>query len=368
MPDRSEGYDVAILGAGPTGCAIAYNLARRGVATVVLDRGGAGGPQAVSGRVGMPWDSPEPYARLCLRSAEKYPLLEEEIGAIESVRSGSLAPVLTDEDAREAIARVRQQVEAGLDVRWLPRDEALAVEPALSPQTVGAAYSPSGGSVNPHLLVRRLTKAARQMGTRVLLHCGYLAVHTRAGGFLIRSGRGDIETARLVLTTDVDDPELRRQLDVGVPVRRVHDLMLVSDALAPLLRHALPWAHQRISGEIVVEGTAAGGVTFDAIGRAAREAVRLLPSLASARVLRTCAGARADSIDGRPVLGQAGDHVYIAVVPQEITLCPLVGEVLTEMITRRQVPDEIEHFGPERFSASAATVGGEPRQDSGRTP
>ena len=368
MPERSEGCDVAILGAGPTGCAIAYNLARRRVAPVVLDRGGAGGAHAVSGRIDVPWDSPEPYARLCLRSAERYPLLEEEIGAIECVRSGSLAPALTDEDARAGMARAQQQAVAGLDVRWLPRDEALAVEPALSPQILGAVYSPSGGSVNPDLLVHRLMKAARQLGASFLLHRGYLAVDARPGGFLIRSGAGDIQAERLVLAADADDPEIRRQVDIDVPVRRVRDLMLVTDAVSPLLRHTLPWVHQRASGEIVIEGPAPGGVAFDAIGRAAREVVRLLPSLSAARVLRACAGARADSIDGWPILGQAADNVYVAAAPQEITLCPLVGEVLTEIITRRHAPDDIERFGPARFSASAASAGGERRQDSGRTP
>lgn len=368
MPDRSEGYDVAILGAGPTGCAIAYNLARRRVSPVVLDRGGAGGPHAVSGRIDVPWDAPEPYARLCLRSAERYPLLEEEIGAIESVRTGSLAPALTDEDAQAGMARAQRWAAAGLDVRWLPRDEALGVEPALSPQILGAVYSTTGGSVNPHLLVRRLMKAARQLGASFLLHCGYLAVHARPGGFLIRSRGGDIQAAHLVLAADVDDAEIRRQLDVGFPVRRVHDLMLVSDAMSPLLRHTFPRAHQRVSGEIVIEDPAPGGVAFDAIGRAAREVVRLLPSLAAARVLRACAGARADSIDGWPILGQAGDNLYIALAPHEIALCPLVGETLAEIITRRQVPDDIERFGPARFSASTASAGGERRQDSGRTP
>lgn len=391
MPDRTDDYDVAILGAGPIGCAIAYHLARRKIASVVLDREGPGGSHAVSGRVWVSPDASEQYARLCVRAIERYPVLEGEIGSFEYRRSGGLAPALTDAGTRAGVARAQRQAEAGLDVRWVSREEARRLEPSLSPEILGAVYSPHEGSVNPDLLVRRLVNAARRIGGTFLLHCGHLTVRPHPGGFLIRGGRGEIQASRLVLASSADDPEMRRQVEVPLPLRRVHEVTLVTEALPPLLHHTvassppehsfgdvreargtnsshvIASAYQKVSGEVVLEGPASSGIAFDTILAAARDAARLLPPLATARVLRASAGSQVVSTDDAPILGAAGENMYIAIGSQESTLCPLLGEALTEIITRRRVSEDIAGFGPERFAASAATPAG-PRQDSGRTP
>ena len=372
MADRTEGHDVAILGAGPIGCAIAYSLARLKIHAVVLDRDGPGGSRTASGRFRVRPDAPELYARLCRRSIDQYPALEEEIGSIEYVRSGALAPALSEADAREGVARVHQQAKAGLDVRWLSREEAIGMEPGLSAEILGAAYSQDDGSVNPDLLVRRLVTAARRIGGAFLFHRGHLIVRSRPGGFVIRSGADEIQANRLVLAAGEDDPDVRRQLDVALPVRRVHDLMLVTEAPPRLLHHtmvgSLASAYQTVSGEVVLEGSAGDGIALEPILTVARDAARLLPSLAAARVIRVWAGPRAVPADGWPIVGPVGDNIYTAMAPEEITLCPLLGEAIAEVITRRRVSSEIDAFSPARFSAPAAPAGADLRQDSGGTP
>lgn len=371
MSDRTE-YDVAILGAGPVGCAIAYHLARRKISVVVLEREGAGGSHAVSGRLFVRSDLSELYARLCVRSLERYPALEGEIGPFGYVRSGSLAPAFTDADTREGMTHAHRQAAAGLNARWMSREEALGLEPSLSPDILGAASSPYDGSVNPDLLVRRLMTAARRVGGLFLLHCGHLTVRSRPGGVLIRGGRGEIQARRLVLAAGLDDSEIRRQVEVPLPIRLVHEAMLVTEALPPLLRHtiaSLTSAYQKVSGEVVFEGPAFGGIALDTILTIAREATRLLPAIAAARVIRASVRPKAVPTDGGPILGAAGENTYLAIAPQESTLCPLIGETLAEIITRRRVPEDVEGFGPERFSTPAATPAGPGlRQDSDRTP
>ena len=368
MPDRTEECHVAILGAGPIGCAIAYSVARRKIPAVVLEWEGPGGSRMTSGRFRVPPDADAPYAHLCRRGIEQYPALEAEIGSIGYVRSGGLVPVLRETDSHEGTARTRQQAEAGLDVRWLSREEAIGMEPSLSPEILGAAYSPYDGSVNPDLLVRRLVNAARRVGGAFLFHCGHLTVRPRSGDFLIRSGLGEIQANHVVLAAGVDDPDIRRQLEISLPLHRVGDLMLVTEPVAPVLRHTLPAAFQSVSGEVVLEGPASDGIALEPIRAVARDARHLLPSLAAARVIRAWAGPRSVPADGRPILGTVGDNTYVAIAREEITLCLLLGEATAEIITRRRASSEIEMFSPARFSATtAAAAGGDVREDSGRT-
>jgi len=368
MPDGTEGRDIAILGAGPVGCAIAYSLARRKIPAVVLDWEGPGGSRMTSGRFRLPPDADAQYAHLYRRAIEEYPALETEIGSIGYVRSGGLVPALSETDSREGMARVRQQAEAGLDVRWLSRDEAIGMEPGLSPEILGAAYSQYDGSVSPDLLVRRLVNAARRIGGAFLFHCGHLTVRPRPGGFLIRSGVGEIEANRLVLAAGVDDPDIRRQLEISLPLHRVHDLMLVTEPVPPALRHTFPSAYQSVSGEVVIEGPASDGIPLEPMLTVARDAARLLPSLAAARVIRAWAGPRSVPVDGWPIVGTVGDNAYVAIAREEITLCLLLGEAIAEIITRRRASSEIDVFSPARFSATTAAAGGDFRKDSGRTP
>jgi glycine/D-amino acid oxidase-like deaminating enzyme len=369
MLDRSEGRDIAILGAGPIGCAIAYSLARRKIPAVALDWEGPGGSRMTSGRFRVPPAAAAQYAHLCRRGIEHFPPLEAEIGSIGYVRSGGLVPALSETEMREGTARARQQADAGLDVRWLSREEAIGLEPSLSPEILGAAYSQYDGSVNADLLVRRLVNAARRIGGAFLFHCGHLTVRPRPGGFLIRGGMGEIQANQLVLAAGVDDPDIRRQLEIALPLHRVHDLMLVTEPVLPVLHHTLASAYQTGSGEVVLEGPASDGGALEPMLAIARGAARLLPSLATARVLRAWAGPRSVPADEWPIVGTVGDNTYVAIAREEITLCLLLGEAMAEIITRRHASSEIDVFSPARFSATtAAAAGGDFRQDSGGTP
>lgn len=365
MPERPGGYDVGILGAGAVGCAIAYALARRGVAAVVLDQGGAGSGAtgAASARVWTQSEAPAASALLCRRSAERFPLLQEEIGPIEYLRTGGLAPALTEDQAAAGRDLADRQHAAGLEVRWLPRDEVLRREPALSPSVLGATYSPHDGAVNPFLLVRRLISAARRLGGAFLLHCGYVTLGTRAGGFVVRSAHGEVEVRRLVLAAGLGILEAARQLGVALPLSPVRRHVLVTEKCPPLLRHTLARARQQLTGEVLAESAVEDAsrestVSLETVQEVARSAAALIPALAGARVIRAFAGVRAVPEDGRPIAGQVEEGLYVAAAPCGITLCPLLGDTMADLLAGGRLPDAWEAWSPQRFRPLPGPAGG----------
>lgn len=350
MPDRPSGYDVGIIGAGAVGCAIAYSLARRKIPAALFDQGGAGsGPcGAASARIRTHSDTDSALALLCQRSAERFPRLQEEIGAIEYLRTGGLTPALTEEAAVECANAVARQAAAGLAVRWLSREETLRREPALSPEVRGAAYAPHDGSVNPFLLVRRLVAATRRLGGALFLHCGYVGVRPRADDFLIDTARGEVQVQYLVIAAGLGTREVGRRLGLSVPLRTVSQDLLVTEKRPPLLRHTIATARQRITGEVLVESSPEDPSSpFDRMRRAAGDAVRLIPALAATRVIRAFTSVRAAPPDGRPLLGRVDGGIYVAVAPHGVTLCPLIGEAMVELISGR-VPEGMEAWSPRR--------------------
>src|SRR5882672_10333930 len=133
--------DVAIIGGGVMGCAVALRLAQRGIAATVIERGipGAEASSAAAGILGpqMESEQPGPLLELGLRSRALYPALAAELRDatgvdIGYVKSGVLALALDGAGAAELTARRAWQMARGLRVEPLSGDQARALEPNLS--------------------------------------------------------------------------------------------------------------------------------------------------------------------------------------------------------------------------------------------
>ena len=170
-----ERVDVAVIGAGITGCSCAAALAREGKHVCVYDERGIG--EGASGRNGG----------FALRgAAARYDVARETYGAeaarelwlrteiaverLESVageafrRTGSLRLAADTEERDEIRAEYEALREDGFAAQW--HDEL----PQLRPDFVGAIFHPTDGAVQPALLVQRLADLAADAGAAFADH------------------------------------------------------------------------------------------------------------------------------------------------------------------------------------------------------
>src|SRR3954465_1175708 len=112
--NAAGGADVAIVGGGVMGCAIARRLAQRGLSVTVIERGipGAEASSAAAGILGpqMEADGLGPLLELGLQSRALYPALADELRDITGIdvgydRSGVLAVALDEAGRNELGAR-----------------------------------------------------------------------------------------------------------------------------------------------------------------------------------------------------------------------------------------------------------------------
>jgi glycine/D-amino acid oxidase-like deaminating enzyme len=361
MPDRNR-HDVAVLGAGCAGAAVAYALARRRIDVVILDASrrdaGLPGPASAPVQRGTADD-----IRLTLRSVEMLPALQDSVGPFGYLRTGGLTAALTAGEAEVGRARVDEA--AGLPLSWLTADEARRREPALTEQTAGAVYCAYDGQLDSAALIERLLAAAARLGAAVAADAGYVMVARQNGGFRIRAGHDELVARKIVLASPELMPAAGRSLEVDVPLRVARRRVGVTERHAPLIRHAVNGIFQAPAGQIVLDpprltddaaSQAAAPELVEALRRIAAAAVRVLPGLEAARLHHAPLWTSVEPADGRPAVGRLQTDVYAALAgpDQAPALCPLIGELVAEMIARNRPPEDIDVWAADRFAAAAA--------------
>jgi L-2-hydroxyglutarate oxidase LhgO len=167
-----EQVEVAVIGAGVVGLAVARELAQRGREVVIIEAAGAIGT-GISSRnsevvhAGLYYAAGSLKARLCVRGKA---LLYDYCAArnIAHRRCGKLV-VATRTDDLQRLERIAAAAAAnGVDdLRLLNQAEAQALEPALA--AAGALLSPSSGIVDSHGLMTALLADAEAAGAALAL-------------------------------------------------------------------------------------------------------------------------------------------------------------------------------------------------------
>lgn len=353
-------YETMIVGGGVIGSSIAYHLSevkRSGIA--VIDGGfpACGASGANQGWVWVHKKRPAWYGELSFFSAELYKNLHHKIGDVEYKRTGGIAPFFTEEEREAAYKLADEQAEVGIHIEVLTRDEALAREPALSAKILGATYCEVDGNINPMRLVEQYVRAARQQGVTYELYNKVTGIEKKRDTFTVETQNGSFACKNLVLSAGVNTSELGKMLGIAIPVRPVRGQVIITEPVAPLLRHTLAAMRQTYNGEILIgysheEVGFQDNTTLEVLGESAQLAVKLVPGLAKVKVVRGFAGLRVMPEDGHPIMGTVPgiENLYIAAMHSGVTLSPLAGTLMTELITGNETSLPMERFSMNRFA------------------
>lgn len=195
-------YDVCIIGAGVVGCAIARELSRYELRTLLIDRAGdvsQGASKANSGIVHGGYAAPSGTlkAELCAEGNRRFSQLEAELH-FGFRRCGSLVLGFAEEE-RAAVERLYENGIAngseGLSI--LEGSEIHRLEPNVSLEARFALRCASVGVASPYELTIALAENAVANGVELRLFSEVLAIEER-GGFSIETARGPVEAAFVV--------------------------------------------------------------------------------------------------------------------------------------------------------------------------
>jgi len=195
-------YDVCIIGAGVVGCAIARELSRYELRTIVLDRAGdvsQGASKANSGIVHGGYAAPNGTlkAELCADGNRRFTQLDSELH-FGFRRSGALVLGFSDED-RVAIETLYANGIAngaeGLSIVEGSRIREL--EPNVSEDARWALRCASVGITSPYELTIALAENAVANGVELRLFSEVVAIEA-GPGFTVETVRGEVDAAFVV--------------------------------------------------------------------------------------------------------------------------------------------------------------------------
>lgn len=188
MPQQpTPASDVAVIGGGIIGLAIAWRAAQRGLSVCVLERGelGAGASHVAAGMLApvSEADAGElALLELGLRSARAWPAFARELGAEAGFRKSGALVVARGRDEAEALEReLALRHDLGLEVQRLLPSAARRLEPALAPTVRLALDVPGDHCADPRAVMLALAQAALRAGVKLRTGCAVKRVEQRGG-------------------------------------------------------------------------------------------------------------------------------------------------------------------------------------------
>lgn len=379
--------DVAVLGAGVIGAAIAWRCAQRGLAVVLVDpsvESGSAPRGAWHTAAGMLAPVTEvtytetPLLRLNVDSLARYPgfaaELADDSGRAVGLRESGTILAAWDGADLAALADLHAFLASlGLDATVLTGRELRALEPAVAPGLPGGLLACGDHSIDPRTLHAALLAACRRRGVRLVTGHGAVQVDgERAAGVRLPDGSllaaGHVVLAAGSWAAHVDGlpPHARP------PVRPVKGqtlrLRLPGEArLTHVLRAVIKGNPVYLvpRGDRVVVGASTEEAGFDTTARAGavyellRDAQSLLPELGEAVLDEVCTGLRPASPDNAPLIGGSGlDGLLHATghYRNGILLAPVTADAIASLILDGALPDVVAPFTPARFDTAEVAL------------
>jgi glycine/D-amino acid oxidase-like deaminating enzyme len=371
MPNE---FDVAVIGGGVVGSALAWGLARCGQRVAVLDEGDIA-YRASRGNFALVWVQSKGlgmprYSGWTIRSANAWAgfasTLRQETGIdVAHARPGGLTLALSeDEWSVRAQAMERLQTQPGMrPFEWemLDRARVTKMVPQLGPDVVGGSYSPLDGHCNALRLLRALNKGMQQLGAAYLPGHRVTHLEHRGGAFRIVTTLNEIRAGKIVIAAGIASARLGAMVGLDIRVHPERGQLIVTEKTAPFLHYPMSRVRQTDEGGVMIGDSQEDAglndtVTMPVISSLAHRATRLFPDLARLNVVRTWACLRVMTPDRFPIYAQseACPGAFSAVCHSGITLAAAHALFLAPRIAEGQLPeDEFGSFSSRRFDVPA---------------
>lgn len=383
-------YDVVVIGGGVNGLSAAYFLLKRGKKVVLVEKNeiGSGASGACDDMILLQSKKPGIALEMAMESLEMYRSLSDELHIdLEFISRGGMILI---EDQRELAVMeefVKEQRTYGLDVEIIDKKDVIKRQPFVNDRIIASTYSDKDSQVSPFQVMKGFMVKGIEMGLEIKKGCIIKNLESRKDYWKIALDNGEwLEAEKVVNTAGAWAPDLGRMISINIPIKPRKGQIAVTEQI-PQLGETNVWSAEYIvsklkpgykkeKGEIYDKlgigfsfsqsthgnyliGSTREDVGFDkttnyeALNIIVDQALRYFPILKNVHVIRSYAGFRPATVDGKPIIGEVEDRkgFYIAAGHEGdgIALAPITGKLIAELIDYKKISYDINQLSLSRF-------------------
>ena len=380
--------EVAIIGGGIVGCAIAYYVAKSGIDCMLIEKNdiASGTSSRCDGNITIVDKDPGFDSLMSWKSQELTIDLSHELDLPFEYRAlGSLLVCENDREMQAAKEWVDIQTAAGLKFKLLDREDLRQESPYFADDIPGGLECETDSLINPYLFCYSLIDKAKQYGLKLQTQAEVVNI-TKNDVFTIETTNGTFTAKKVVNAAGVWAPFIGKMLNLDIPIipRKGH-IMVGARQKPVMMRNVMEFGYlmnkfgrERIVDErtekhgvaLVFEPTESqnfllgssrqfvgydGRVDINVVETMARRAMRFYPKLNDFTIIRTYTGFRPWTSDHLPIVSEVDEipGFFIAAGHEGdgISLATVTGKLIDELI--RGVSETIIPTTPLRFDRFA---------------
>jgi sarcosine oxidase subunit beta len=371
-----ESADVVIAGGGIMGCALAYQLARRNVDVVLIERETLGSQSTgkCAGGVRQQF-STEPNVRLQRMSVKMLEAFEQDTGHPADFRQiGYLFLFTQPQQVEDFRHNMDMWHRVGLtEARWVDPAEAAKMVPILNiDDVIGCTFCPTDGIASPNDVTTGYASTARRLGARLKEGVEVTGIDVASGRVQgVRTSAGDIATRMVVNCAGAWAASMGRLAGIEIPVLPYRRHIAVTSTFPALPRTTPMTVDFRTSlyfhpeGDGVLMGMSdraeppgfVTDVNWEFLEKMFEQAAIRAPALASAGIKTAWAGLYESTPDHQAILGPIGElegfWCAAGFSGHGFMQAPAAALLLSELLLDHKSEIDISPFAFERFARGA---------------
>ncbi|WP_217585792.1 NAD(P)/FAD-dependent oxidoreductase [Lentibacillus saliphilus] len=378
--------DVAIIGGGIMGCAIAYYVSKAGYDCILIEKGdiASGTSSRCDGNITIVDKDPGYDSKMSLVSQELTIDLAKELDIPFEYRPlGSILVCDNDAEMEAAIDWVNIQNEAGLKFNVLDRSDIKQESPYFADDIPGGLECETDSLINPYLFCYALIDKAKQYGLKLFTQTEVKNI-TKADSFSIETPNGEFTAKKVINAAGVWAPFIGEMLDVDIPIKPRKGHIMVGARQKPvMMRNVMEFGYlmnkferERIADPetlehgvaLVLEPTESqnfllgssrqfvgydGRVDINVIRTMARRAMRFFPKMDDFTMIRAYTGFRPWTEDHLPIVSEVnaipGFYIAAGHEGDGISLATVTGKLIAQMMSDEETIIPVDPLSFERF-------------------
>lgn len=357
-----------IIGGGITGFSIAYNLAKRGIKTTILEKNypASGSTGRCSGGIRSQHrkKSEITLARESVKILEK---LSTELNFNILFRQGGYIILAEDKPSMKSLAddtEIQRSLKVNTEI--LNQDQIKKILPFIDKnKIVGGTLNKKDGVCHPFSLLYGYQHAYKKLGGKIKKFTKAEKLEISNGEIKgVKTSENTIKADFVVIAAGVYSKELLKTIGINIQTRVSKIEIMATEPLKFFIKPMVIckpsrlFFNQSLRGEIIagVYGQKEEGYKTDSslefLRTVSKKLRTIAPPLKRVKVLRSWAGLQEFTPDKSPIYSETEiDNLYVACADSSkaFTFAPKIGELFAELITKGQTSLDITDFSLKRF-------------------